>query len=61
MLSIDDINENVSKINYAVRGPIVNRASQLSKEGRHILYCNIGNPHALNQKAMSFVRQVISI
>jgi len=60
-LSIDDINENVSKINYAVRGPIVNRASQLSKEGRHILYCNIGNPHALNQKAMSFVRQVISI
>jgi aspartate/methionine/tyrosine aminotransferase len=44
-----------------VRGPIVQRAQQLEAEGRRIIYCNIGNPQALKQKPLSFIRQILSL
>jgi len=34
---------------YAVRGPIVARAQELEKQGREIIYCNIGNPQSLDK------------
>lgn len=48
-------------MDYAVRGPIPQRAAELKKTGREIISCNIGNPQALGQPALSFYRQVLSI
>ena len=55
------VNENLIDMEYAVRGPIPRRAMDLQKKGRKIYACNIGNPQALEQKPISFYRQVIAL
>ena len=55
------MNSKLLEAHYAVRGKIVNRAHELEAQGRKIIYCNIGNPQALNQKPITFVRQVLSL
>ena len=61
MIKLNDINSKLLKANYAVRGRIVIRAQELEKEGKKIIYCNIGNPQALKQKPITFIRQVLSL
>lgn len=61
MISRDNLNPNLLKAEYAVRGPIVIRAQQLEEQGRKIIYCNIGNPQALKQKPLTYIRQVLSL
>ena len=56
MIAIRDLNKNLLDAQYAVRGPIVIRAQQLEEQGRKIIYCNIGNPQALKQRPLSFLR-----
>lgn len=46
---------------YAVRGPIVVRAQELEKQGKEIIYCNIGNPQSLGQKPLTWLRQILSL
>nr|AFK37995.1 unknown [Lotus japonicus] len=55
------INENVKKAQYAVRGELYLRASELQKEGKKIIFTNVGNPHALGQKPLTFPRQVVAL
>lgn len=61
MITLKNINPNLLKTNYAVRGPIVRKAIELEKKGRKIIYCNIGNPQALKQKPLTYVRQLLSL
>lgn len=61
MLSLDSLNPHLVRAEYAVRGPIVLRAQQLEEQGRKIIYCNIGNPQALKQSPLSFLRQLLSL
>jgi alanine transaminase len=61
MITRKDISRKLLDAEYAVRGPIVIRAQQLEEQGRKIIYCNIGNPQALKQKPLSYIRQVLSI
>lgn len=61
MISIQDLNPNLLTAEYAVRGPIVIRAQELEKAGKKIIYCNIGNPQALKQKPLTYIRQVLSL
>lgn len=60
-LDYDSINENVKRAQYAVRGELYLRASELQKEGKKIIFTNVGNPHALGQKPLSFPRQVVAL
>jgi aspartate/methionine/tyrosine aminotransferase len=60
-LSLQDLGKAVLETEYAVRGPIVARALELEKSGREITYCNIGNPQALEQKPLSWVRRVLAL
>uniref|UniRef100_A0A7N0T5H9 Aminotransferase class I/classII large domain-containing protein n=1 Tax=Kalanchoe fedtschenkoi TaxID=63787 RepID=A0A7N0T5H9_KALFE len=60
-LDYDSINENVKKSQYAVRGELYLRASELQKEGKKIIFTNVGNPHALGQKPLTFPRQVVAL
>ena len=61
MIRIEDIGRAVRDTQYAVRGPIVTRAEELARQGRHIVYCNIGNPQSLGQRPISWVRQVLAL
>lgn len=64
------INQHVVSAQYAVRGEIVIKAGAMQKElksGSHnhpfeeIIACNIGNPHELQQKPITFTRQVLAM
>ena len=61
MVTKDALNKNLLQAQYAVRGPIVLRAQQLEEQGGKIIYCNIGNPQALQQRALSYLRQTLSL
>lgn len=60
-LSLSDIGKAVLETEYAVRGPIVARAQELERSGKRIVYCNIGNPQALGQKPLSWVRRILAL
>lgn len=64
---MDSLNPRVLDAKYAVRGDIVLRAMKIQEElekgtgnypFKKLIYCNIGNPQALGQPPMTFIRQV---
>jgi aspartate/methionine/tyrosine aminotransferase len=55
------VNQNILEMEYAVRGPIPQRAAVLKSEGKTIIPCNIGNPQALGQPPITYYRQVLSL
>ena len=55
------VNRNILEMEYAVRGPIPQRAAELKKTGQSIIPCNLGNPQALGQQPISFYREVLSL
>ncbi len=60
-IQLQDIGQAVIETEYAVRGPIVARAQELERQGREVIYCNIGNPQALEQKPLTYLRQVLAL
>lgn len=69
-LTVDDLNDNIVKAEYAIRGPIPTKMEQLeqilvnkpdSLPFVNITNASIGNPQQLDQKPLTFTRQVISI
>ncbi len=54
------VNPNIAEMEYAVRGPIPQRAAELARQGRSTIACHIGNPQALGQQPISFYREVLS-
>lgn len=51
-------NAQVLETQYAVRGELYLRAEELRKEGKEIIFTNVGNPHALGAKPLTYIRQV---
>jgi len=60
-IKLEHLGKAVIETQYAVRGPIVARAGELERAGREIIYCNIGNPQALEQKPLTYVRQTLAL
>jgi aspartate/methionine/tyrosine aminotransferase len=60
-LTLRDVSHAVRETQYAVRGAIVARAAELERQGRPVIYCNIGNPQSLGQRPLTFVRQVLAL
>ena len=60
-IQMKDLGAAVLATEYAVRGPIVARAQELEKQGREIIYCNIGNPQSLGQKPLTWLRQLLAL
>ncbi len=61
MLTTNQLNKRLLDTQYAVRGEIVARAQILESQGREIIYCNIGNPQALGQLPLTYIRQTLSL
>ncbi|XP_046969031.1 alanine aminotransferase 2-like isoform X2 [Vanessa cardui] len=63
------VNQNLLSIQYAVRGPVLERAVQIEKElekgvskpFKRVVRANIGDAHALGQKPFTFIRQVLAL
>lgn len=64
------MNQKLRKMEYAVRGKVVIAADSINqnlKEGigkypfDHILYTNIGNPHSVGQRPLTWPRQVLAL
>ena len=68
-ITIDSINQHIRTADYAVRGEVVIRANEIDaemKKGKKfpfdsLLYCNVGNPQAICQKPITFLREVLCI
>ncbi|XP_038223374.1 alanine aminotransferase 1-like [Zerene cesonia] len=67
-ITMENINPNVVKLEYAVRGPLVTRAAEIEKElekgakkpFKRVIRANIGDAHAMGQVPITFIRQVLS-
>lgn len=57
-MTYDTISECVKKCQYAVRGEIYLAATERIKAGKEVIFTNVGNPHGLGQKPLTFLRQV---
>ncbi|MBP1654737.1 MAG: aminotransferase class, partial [Bacteroidetes bacterium] len=61
MITTARLNDRLLQAEYAVRGPIVQRAQELEAQGRKVIYCNIGNPQALKQRPLTYIRQFLCL
>jgi len=69
VLSTTNMNPAIKEVQYAVRGPIVARAVQIDNEilggskdysFDKVIKCNIGDAHAMGQKPITFIREVVA-
>ena len=68
VITLDSINGNILKMEYAVRGPIPARAVELIRELKsgvkkpfdEVIRANIGDCHMMGEKPNTFIRQVLS-
>ena len=60
-INASNMSQALRKMQYAVRGEVVMKADALEQEGREILYTNVGNPHSVGQKPLTFFRQVLAL
>ena len=65
-MTVESLNQNYVSAEYAVRGEIVLRALELEaqvddKPFDEVVFCNIGNPQQLNQRPVSFFREVLAL
>ncbi|KAG6036821.1 hypothetical protein E4U19_003069, partial [Claviceps sp. Clav32 group G5] len=69
-LTRDNINQHVVRAEYAVRGELAVKSEEFRarlKKGdtslpfQHVISANIGNPQQLDQKPITFFRQVLSL
>lgn len=68
-VTIDNMNEHIKIMEYAVRGPLVIRAGEIEKDlekgakkpFKFVLKANIGDCHAMGQQPITFIRQVLAL
>ena len=69
-MNIDSVNQDLRLMEYAIRGKVVIAADRINREMKeegqkfpfdNIVYTNIGNPHSVGQKPLSWPRQVMAL
>ena len=55
------MNQQVRRMQYAVRGQVVMKADEMAADGKEILYTNVGNPQAVGQEPITYYRQVMAL
>ncbi|XP_063535351.1 alanine aminotransferase 2-like [Cydia strobilella] len=67
-LTLENMRQNIVKLEYAVRGPLVMRAAAIENElkkgsnkpFKKVIRANLGDAHAMGQKPITFIRQVLA-
>ncbi|XP_043280790.1 alanine aminotransferase 1 [Venturia canescens] len=68
-LTEDNVYSNLRRMEYAVRGPLLLRALEIEKElqkgvqkpFKEVIKANIGDAHAMGQKPITFLRQILAL
>lgn len=71
-LNLTTMSQTIRNMEYAVRGKVVNAADRINADlasstknddakFSHIVYTNIGNPHAVGQAPLTWPRQVLAL
>jgi len=68
-LKLENMNPCIKNMQYAVRGPLVIRATEIEKEllagvkkpFDSVIKANIGDAHAMGNKPITFIRQVLAL
>merc|ERR1712106_297435 len=68
-VDLENMNPCIKKMEYAVRGPLVIRANAIEKELQEgvkkpfdsVIRANIGDAHAMGNKPITFIRQVLAL
>jgi len=68
-LTLDNMNPCIKTMEYAVRGPLVIRATEIEKELQKgikkpfndVIKANIGDAHAMGNPPITFLRQVLAL
>ncbi|XP_047110890.1 alanine aminotransferase 1-like isoform X2 [Schistocerca piceifrons] len=68
-VTLETLNPCIKEMQYAVRGPLANRASEIEKELEkgvkkpftEVIKANIGDCHAMGQVPITFIRQVLAL
>ncbi|MBN3318405.1 ALAT2 aminotransferase, partial [Atractosteus spatula] len=69
ILTMETMNPQIKTVEYAVRGPIVIKAGEIERELQEgvkkpfteVIKANIGDAHAMGQKPITFLRQVVAL
>eukprot|EP00243_Klebsormidium_subtile_P002908 TRINITY_DN15936_c0_g1_i1.p1 TRINITY_DN15936_c0_g1~~TRINITY_DN15936_c0_g1_i1.p1 ORF type:complete len:490 (+),score=103.90 TRINITY_DN15936_c0_g1_i1:140-1609(+) len=61
VLRPETLSPNIIKAEYGVRGEIYLEAQKMVNAGKDVVFMNVGNPHALGQKPLTFPRQVMAL
>lgn len=61
VLNFDSLPEHVKQCEMAVAGELYHAGQARLKEGKDVIFTNIGNPQALGQRPLTFTRQVMSL
>ncbi|XP_037050722.1 alanine aminotransferase 1 [Bradysia coprophila] len=69
LITLESMNPNMIKMEYAVRGPLVIRAAEIEKELKSgakkpfesVIRANIGDCHAMGQPYITFLRDVLAL
>jgi alanine transaminase len=67
-MTVNSIRQDLVEMKYAVRGAVVAKAEEMKRRlqageqlpFKEIILCNVGNPHAVQQKPVTFYRQVLA-
>ncbi|XP_006641441.2 alanine aminotransferase 2 [Lepisosteus oculatus] len=68
-LTMETMNPQIKTVEYAVRGPIVIKAGEIERELQEgvkkpfteVIKANIGDAHAMGQKPITFLRQIVAL
>ena len=61
VLKKSTLSNAIKEAQYAVRGELAIKAHKMEHAGEKVIHCNIGNPQSLNQKPITFLRQVSAL
>ena len=69
ILTLENANPHLKIMEYAVRGPLLIRALEIAKELDNgvkksfpdVIKANIGDPQAMGQTSLTFIRQVLAL
>lgn len=68
VMTLSNVRQDLVEMKYAVRGAVVAKAEEMKRKlqageqlpFKELILCNVGNPHAVRQKPITFCRQVLA-
>jgi glutamate--glyoxylate aminotransferase len=57
----ETLNQGAQDMRYDVRGEIYHAAQKRLSDGKEVIFTNVGNPHQMGEKPLTYPRQVVAL